>query len=145
MYDSCLMCVCKRGRDLAENANSFGNGKLAGLRQSRAQRVAADERHCVIRKPVGFPGGKEWHDVRMLELSGELDLAAESIDADGRRHFGWQNFHHDLSAESGFVRNEHARHAAAPELVLEDERVAKRGLQLIAELCHPVSDEVGLI
>ena len=138
VYDACLVRIRQRRRDLPQYANRFRNRKLSALRQSRAQLIATNKRHRVIRKAFRFSGGEQWYDVRMLKLGGQLYLAAEPINAHGGRHFRRQNFHHDLSAQRGFVRDEHAGHSAPPELLLEDVRIAECGLQLIAKRRHHV-------
>src|SRR5215213_5157940 len=77
--------------------------------------------------------------MRMLELGRELYLAPETVHAHCARHLGRQDFYDDLSAKQGLVRNEHARHSATAELLLEDERFAQCRLQVIAQLRHPLA------
>ena len=55
----------------------------------------------------------------MLELRRELDLSLEALDGDALRELRRQHFDDDLPPERGFGGDEHARHAAAPELALE--------------------------
>ena len=70
-------------------------------------------------------GGEQRNDVRVLKLSGELDLAAEPVHAHARRELGQKHLHHDLPAQRDLRRHEHPRHATAPELALEVVGIAK--------------------
>ena len=78
--------------------------------------------HGVKREAVRLAGREHGHDVRMLELGGELDLAAEAVHADAGGEFRREHLDHHRAAERRLLRDEHARHATAPELTLEDIR-----------------------
>ena len=66
----------------------------------------------------------------MLELGGELDLAAEAVDVDAGGELGREHLDHDLPARAPFLGQEDAAHPAAAELALEAVRAAERVLQL---------------
>jgi hypothetical protein len=70
--------------------------------------------------------------VRMLELCGELNLAAESLEIDSGRELGRQNFHDYFSSERSLLGEEYARHASASELALEGVIVADGALELFS-------------
>ena len=57
---------------------------------ARAQRLAGDERHRIVEERSCCGRGR--NDQRVLQLRGELDLAAESLDADFRGQLGWEEF-----------------------------------------------------
>ena len=63
------------------------------------------------------------HDVRVLQRSRELDLAAEPLGVDPGCHLGREHLHHHYAAELDVPRCEHAAHAAAAELALDAVRV----------------------
>jgi hypothetical protein len=69
----------------------------------------------------------------MLELRGEVDLAAESLDADLGGQLGRQHLDDHFTAETPFFGHEHARHTAA-ELVLERVVTAKGRLESLAKV-----------
>ena len=56
--------------------------RRAAARQPRPQRLAVDVRHREVREPSRLAGREHRHDVRMLQLRGELDLATEALDVD---------------------------------------------------------------
>ena len=70
----------------------------------------------------------------MLQARGELDLAPESLLAHRRRELGREHFHDDEAVERDLARDEHARHPAPAELVLEGVRIAERALELRPEI-----------
>ena len=65
-------------------ASAIGSGPRASR---RAQRLAFDERHRVVRQAAHLARGEHRHDVRMLESGGELDLALEALDVDAGAEF----------------------------------------------------------
>ena len=67
VHDAALVRVGERLRDVAQDARStsaIGSGPRA---EPRAQRLALDERHRVVRQAVDLAGREHRHDVRMLE------------------------------------------------------------------------------
>jgi hypothetical protein len=71
--------------------------------------------------------------MRVLEASGETDLALEAIDAQALGHFGREHLDDYSSSEGGLRGDEHARHAATAELAIYLIRAGKGGLELIAK------------
>jgi hypothetical protein len=67
------------------------------------------------------------HDVRMLELRRELDLATEAFAVHAGREFRRQDLHHHLPVQRLLRSDEHPAHATARELALEDVIVAEGG------------------
>ena len=61
---------------------------------------------------------------RMLQLRGQLDLTAETLDVHRCREVGRQDLHHDFARQRGLLSDEDARHSAAAELALECVRTA---------------------
>ena len=64
------------------------------------------------------------HDVRMLQSGGERDLTLEAPGREARGEVRVQHLDDHAPAEPRILGDEHARHAAAPELALESVRVA---------------------
>ena len=73
-------------------------------------------------------------------MCGMLERAASWISRRKRstltpaRHLGRQHLDHDLAAERRLLGEEHPRHAAATELALDAVGIAKRGLELVAQV-----------
>jgi hypothetical protein len=74
----------------------------------RAERLTTHEEHREVRQPTDLAGGKEWHDVRMLQLCSECDLAAKTVDRHVPRHRLGEDLDGDLAIEGRFARDEHA-------------------------------------
>ena len=133
MHDALGVRVRERADHVAQDAHRLRDRQLALAADPGPEGLARDERHDEVGQPVGFAGGEQGHDVRMLELGGELDLAPEPVDVHAGRELGEQHLDHDLSAERLLVGEEDVRHAAPAELAVEHIRLAERGLELIAE------------
>jgi hypothetical protein len=72
-----------------------------------------------------------WKHVRMLQPSGESDLALETMCRETDGKIGPQHLDHDASAKPRIAGDEHTRHRAAAELALQNIGFAERTLQLI--------------
>jgi hypothetical protein len=72
----------------------------------------------------------------MLELRCELDLAAEAVYAHRTGHLLWEDLYDDFATELGLVSEEHARHATAPKLLLENVSLTESCLELFAEIAQ---------
>jgi hypothetical protein len=75
-------------------------------------------------------------DVRVLQLGGELDLAAEAVDVEPGGEVGWQNLDDDLAVERDFGGDKDAAHAATAQLALDPVGVAECRLQASREVVH---------
>jgi len=132
--DVVLMRIRESRGDFAQNPDGFGYRQLAAFRESRAQRLSAHVRHREKRQPVRLTRCQQRDDVWMLELCCELDFAAEAVDADRSGHLLREDFYYDLATELRLMGEEHARHAAAPKLLLENVPVTESCLELIAQI-----------
>jgi hypothetical protein len=74
--------------------------------------------------------------MRMLKLSGKLDLAAESITIDPSRKVGRQHLHDNGAAKSPILRHKDATHATAQKLALELIASAQCVLKMLGEVRH---------
>src|SRR5205823_2454391 len=97
------------------------------LLESMFERLALDERHCVVNELAVFAGGEKRDDVRMLELCGNLDLSAESRAVDAFGELRREELDDNLSAEELVGCDEHAAHSAAAHFALDVVGVRKRG------------------
>src|SRR5215218_5372465 len=70
----------------------------------------------------------------MLQLRGDLRLTRESLGGYAQADLRPQQLDHDAATEADLLGEEHARHASATELALDDELGTKGGLQLATEL-----------
>ena len=72
--------------------------------------------------------------MRVLQLSGQRDLALEPVDGHLPRQLGGQHLDNDLPAERALRGDKHAGHAAAAELALDGVGVTHGLLELFAEV-----------
>ena len=105
-------------RDVLENAHGLAHRQRAA-RHSRAHRFAIDIRHDEVRQLFGLSRAQHRHDVRMLQRSGEHDLALEPVDGDAGGEVERQDLDDDLPAERVVSGDKHDRHAATAELTLD--------------------------
>jgi hypothetical protein len=112
-----------------------GTAERPALERARSE-APVDERHEEVRQPVELPGAEHGDDVRVLQRGGDEDLAPEPV----HRHAGGElrpeHLDHHPPAELPLVGHPHARHAAAPELALEDEGFAEMVLDPFLERRH---------
>ena len=73
--------------------------------------------------------------MRVLQLRGDLNLAAEPVDVHPGE-LGVQHLHDHLTVEGALAGEKHAAHPAAAELALNGERIAE-GLSRAARAAHP--------
>jgi len=106
-----------------------GYGQLAVASEPRAQRLALDQRHGVVQQLASLAGGEERDDVGVLERRGQVDLAAEAVQAQAGREVGREHLDHYLPAEAGLLRHEHAAHGAASQLAAEHVTVGQGGAE----------------
>jgi hypothetical protein len=73
--------------------------------------------------------------VRVLEAGGELDLALEALDVDGRARLGREDLDDDLPAEPGFLGEEDTAHPAA-QFLQDAVGPAEGGLEALLEVAQ---------
>src|SRR5262249_276771 len=83
MDDAACVRVIERRGDGARNREHILQRKLALALQAIRQRFAINVRHGVVRPPVDRAGLVDRQDVRMAQMSFDLDLSKESRKADG--------------------------------------------------------------
>ena len=133
VHDAVLVRVRERLGHVAQQSHRLGDGERRAAFESRAQRFTLDERHGEPGQAVHRAGGVHRHDVRMLQLGREEDLAIEALDVHARRELGRQHLHDDLATERGVFGEEDARHAATAELALDRVGGAEGLLELVAQ------------
>ena len=119
VHDAVRVRVLERARHVAQHRHGRVRREPPVAAEPRAQRLALDERHRVVRQPVALPGGEHRHDVRVLQPRGDADLAREPLGAHPLGELGREHLHDDAPAERRLLGHEHARHPAAAELALE--------------------------
>lgn len=82
-------------------------GRGAPRDQARTQGVAVDQGHGVVGESVRLARCEKRHDVRLLQLRGELDLPLEPLDVHALGQLRSQHFHDDLAPKCGFRRRKH--------------------------------------
>src|SRR5687767_16025156 len=100
MHNAGCMCIAQCASDVAENADGFGDRELVLSCDPCAERLPFDERHREVRQSVSVTGRQERDDVRLLEPSGELDLALEAFGAYARGKVRRENLYDNLSIEA---------------------------------------------
>ena len=72
--------------------------------ETRAERLALDERHRVEGQPVGVARREHRDDVRLLQRGDRADLALEALRAEPERQIGRQHLHDDLALRAAAPR-----------------------------------------
>ena len=119
MDNALAMRVVERYRDLASEPCGVLVLEAPVAREPHAQRLADDERHRIVGKPVGVARAEQRDDVRVQKSCGELDFAAKPFDAHVTRHVRRQDLHDHAPTQRAFLGHEDATHSAARELTLE--------------------------
>jgi hypothetical protein len=70
----------------------------------------------------------------VLKLGSEMNFATKPLDIHTTRHLRRQNFYNDFSVQRRIVGYEHTRHSATTELSLENQRITKCRLELLAQI-----------
>lgn len=83
--------------------------------ESVRQRLPRQVRHHVVHQPVGLARVVKREDVRVMEPRGDTDLVEEAFRADCGRDLGMQHLERHLTVVLELVREEDARHPAAPD------------------------------
>jgi hypothetical protein len=97
------------GRDhVPQCTHGFGDRKLTLPRQSGPQRLASDVWHDEVGKPLGFARGKQRHNVGVLKLGSELDLASKSLDINAGGEFWEENLHYNLTPQCSLMCDENS-------------------------------------
>jgi hypothetical protein len=90
--------INQRSGDVTEDADNFTD--LEGsLGNPLAQGVALYVRRREPGQPVDVSGGEHGNDVRVLELCGEEDFAAEPLDGDAREELRREHLDDDAAIE----------------------------------------------
>ena len=108
MHDSLVVRRRERGRNLTQHAHRLVDRQFSMCGEPRAERLTTHEGHREIRQAADLAGGEEWHDVRMLQLGGERDLAAKTVDRQLTRHRLGEDLDGDVAVERRLERDEHA-------------------------------------
>ncbi len=141
MHDALRVRVRQRVHDVPQDAHRLADRELAFAGQLGAQGLAGDERHDVVEQAQGGTGGKQLHDVRVLQRGGELDLAAEPLGIDPGRELRGQHLDDDAAAERRLLGEEHAAHTAAAELSLDPVGRSDGLLELLSQVGHRARSE----
>ena len=133
VHDPRVVRKRERARYFAQHAHRLTDRQFAALRNLCSQRFAFHVRHREVRQPARVAGGKQRHDVRVLQLCGQRDLALEPFYRHLPQHLSGQDLDNDLSAERALRGDKDAGHAAA-ELALDGVGVTHGLLELFAEV-----------
>ncbi len=123
-------------RHVVQDPHRIAHWELAFARQLDAQAFAFDVRHDVPQQIACRAGRQQRDDMRMLQRGRELDFAPEPFGIHAGGHLGREHFDDHPAAKRGLVGEEHAAHAATPELALDAVRVPDHRLQTRLEVVH---------
>ncbi len=116
----------------------FVDRKLTLAVDPIAQGFALHVWHHVIQKAVRFAGVVEREDVRVLEPSGRLDLAQETLGAQRGRQLRAQDFDRHLAAVFEVFGEIDHGHPATTELTIEGIAAGQRRFQALKGVGHEV-------
>ena len=98
---------------------------MYGMVNQRCCPAALLPRRPAVRRPAVM----HRHDVGMLQAGGELDLAEESVGAEGLGQFRMEHLERHRPVVAEVVSEIHHGHAAAAELALDAVLAGERGLK----------------
>jgi hypothetical protein len=120
--------VVEGRRDLAGDPHRLRNPELLLALDSRAQRLALDERRCVIQHAVRPPRMQQRQDVRVRQPREELDLLDEAIAVDGLGALRPQDLQRDPAPQPVLGGQVDDGLATAAELALDRVAIDSRGI-----------------
>ena len=144
MNDAALVRVSERICDGDRNPHRLVDGQLLFAMETRAKRLAFDERHDVVQQAVRFAGVEQREQVRMLEIRRDADLAQESLRPEDGAELGVEHFERDEPLMLEVAREVDRRHAAAAQLAFDDVRAREGGVQVIGRLQMGTSAGIAL-
>ena len=136
VHDGMAVGVGERPRYLVGHPQRVLERQLLLAREPVTQRLTFDVRHHVIEEACRRAGVVEGQDVRVLQAGGDLDFPEKPLGAEGRGELRVQYFDRHRPAVFSVFREEHRRHAAAPELALDRVAVGERVTKRIQGLGH---------
>ena len=119
MNDTVLVRIRQRVGHLTGVVEGGGDRERTIAPHSRPQGLAIHERHEVVEEPVDLAGIDQRHDVGVVQLRRDLDLAQETVGAERSRKVGVDHFHGDLPVVTRVVRQVHGAHPARAKLTLD--------------------------
>jgi hypothetical protein len=119
MDDAACVRVGERVGDILSDPNRVLERELLLAGDPLAQGVSFDVRHHVVQMAVGLAGIVEREDVRVTELSGDLDLPEEALRPKAGRQFAVQHFDGNRSVVPEISGEVNRGHPPAAELALE--------------------------
>ena len=116
MDDAGLVRVGERVAHVAQQEHDVVHRQRSLAREAMPKRGAGLVRHHEVQRPAGFPGVEERHNVRMVELRDDRDLAQEPLGGERRVELRAHDLDGDVTRVLEVVREVDGRHPAAPEL-----------------------------
>lgn len=136
MHDATGVCIGERVDDVVENAHHVARCEPAAPGERTAQRLAVDVRHRKPEEPMTVASGEQGHDVRMLELGGQLNLPPEALHVHAGRTLRREHLYHDRAIEGPLGRHEHPGHTGPTEFAFDRELGRQGGLQAVLKISH---------
>ena len=99
--------IRQRPCHVPQDADRLLRRDRAGL-HAMAQRLPVNKRHRVVRNAARISGGKQRHDVRLLQARCEPHFAREALHTHPLRQLRRDHLEHDRPSERGFGRDEDA-------------------------------------
>ena len=129
MYDAFGVGERNRFGDVTQDADGVLQGHLTRAVELPAECFALHQRHRIPGQTVDLARREERNDMRVVQTSGDDDLALEAFDRSGRHRVNRKKLDDDTTAEGRFLGDEDARHRTAAELALDRVRAAEAGLK----------------
>jgi hypothetical protein len=128
--------VVERVGDFPGDRHRLGGREPRLGHQPVAQALAFHERHHGVEQVPRLARIEQRHDVRVLKLRGDPDLAQKALRAHRRCDVGIQHLDRDRALVAAIAREIDVGHPATAELPLDDVAVAQDLLDMIEEIAH---------
>ena len=128
--------VVQRVGDLDRDRHRFGRRQPRLRHETIAERFPLDVGHDGVEETSRLAGVQQRHDVGVLELGRDPDLAEESLGADRRGDVRVEHLDRDSALVAPIVREVDVRHAAPTQLAVDDVAFTENLLDLIEEIAH---------
>ena len=140
MDDAVAMRVVERDRHLDRDLHRVVDRELAFAIEPLAQRFAGDERHHVVQQMIRrLSRIVECQNIRMTDLRGQLDFAAEAFRTECHPEVRKQHLDGYLAIMPEIFREINSRHASASQLAHDLVPPFQGGPQPIETVRHRVS------
>jgi hypothetical protein len=123
-------------RNLAEEADRFGERDRPGALEALPERLPLDVRHDEVQRVRGLAGIVQSENVGVLEAGRDPDLAEKSLAAQRVGELRPKDLERHVSVVLGVARQEHLGGRAFTDFALDDVPAGEAGLRALHDLGH---------